>query len=69
MACVAPVGLVLTTSEARQNRHDVLSTTIYDANAVSIHVAERLGFRPFGHAAHRGSALLLFQRIRSTTDA
>jgi RimJ/RimL family protein N-acetyltransferase len=38
---------------------------IHDTNAPSIHVAERLGFRPFGCAAHRGSAVLLFERIRA----
>jgi RimJ/RimL family protein N-acetyltransferase len=38
---------------------------IHDTNAVSRHVAERLGFRPFGRAIHRGSAVLLFERIRT----
>jgi hypothetical protein len=38
---------------------------IDDTNAVSIHIAERLGFRPFGRAVHRGSAVPLFERIRT----
>jgi RimJ/RimL family protein N-acetyltransferase len=37
---------------------------IHDTNTASIHVAERLGFRPFGRAMHRGGAVLLFERVR-----
>ena len=39
---------------------------IHDTNAASIRVAERLDFRPFGHAIHRGSAVVLFERIRTS---
>jgi RimJ/RimL family protein N-acetyltransferase len=38
---------------------------IHDTNAASRRVADRLGFALFGRAVHRGSSVLLFERIRT----
>ena len=50
-------------SDARQ-QEDRTVCMIHDTNIASRRIADRLGFQQFGHAAHRGSPVLLFERIK-----